>query len=238
LALVAARPSHGKSAFALQWADAVAAQGVPVLFISEEMGAIALGKRNLQSYAPLLEEHFDETVAPTLRAKLQEHWQCRRDVFIAQNCYTIDRAEEVIDQHVALNNVGAVVVDYAQLLRSRSGAARNENVADVSIRLRQATTRNGVAMLCCAQLNRELEYRKDRIPKMSDLGDSGQLERDADVILVLDRPGLYDSVNARENDFAIHVLKRRNGAIRERLVKATFYLKSQTIGSYAPEARE
>jgi replicative DNA helicase len=146
-----------------------------------------------------------------------------------ENCNTIDRAEDVIEQHVSLHGVRLVAVDYLQLLGSL-GANRYEEVSTISRRLKQVTKRTNVAMLAICQLNREVDKREDHNPRLSDLRDAGQLEQDADVIIFVQWPCKYSPMNPPEN-YRIFVAKRRNGPIRESRVETTFTADRQRIGA-------
>jgi len=226
MCVVAARPSHGKSAFALQWAIMQAERGVPVLFLSEEMGRNAIGNRGALRILPggIGAHKVDDALAIA-----RKHYGGRAPIHIAQSCGTIDRAEEVIREHVASHGVRAVVVDYTQILRTRGNRARHEEVTNVSIRLRTLTTRHGIATLAVCQLNREVDKRDSRRAKLCDLGDSGQLERDADTVLALHWPWKDNPTHTPEDEYVIHVLKRRNGPINSPTIKARFDAKTQTI---------
>lgn len=202
LALVAARPSQGKTALALQWAEAQARAGTPVVFLSEEMSAWAIGARVWARMGGAGD------VCQYLRGSAP--------VYVHRACNTIDRAVEVIEQHHHKDGANAVVVDYTQLLCSRRRRESHEEIADVSRGLKEVATRLEIAALAATQLNREPD--KDRgIIRLSHLGGSGQLERDADLVVALARKS-----EGREQGYVAHCLKRRNGPIREAAVHITF----------------
>src|SRR5262249_15149849 len=159
-----------------------AKRGTRCLVLSEEMATAELGKRAIHSITTLPEEHWGPETVGVLRGEVDTHYADRADIFVVENCNTIDRAEDVIDQCCSAHGVKLVVVDYLQLLGGR-GLRRYEQVSDVSRRLKQAARRNGCALLALSQLNREVENREGKDPKLSDLRDSGQLEQDADLVL-------------------------------------------------------
>jgi replicative DNA helicase len=229
MAVVAARPSHGKSAFALQWADQAASLGVSSLLISEEMGKLEIGKRALLSISEFNELEWKERMS-VMRGDVDEHYAKREPIHLVESCNTVDRAEELIDQYCAIYGVRLVVVDYLQLLSCR-GQGRYETVTEVSQRLKKAARRNDCAMLALCQLNREIEKRDNWSPKLSDLRESGQIEQDADLVLFLQWPLRSNAktkdkhgndVQVDPNEYRIWCAKRRNGAIKSPLVTVRF----------------
>jgi KaiC/GvpD/RAD55 family RecA-like ATPase len=226
--VIAARPGHGKSALGFQWLDSAARAGVPGLLLSEEMAAEQVGKRRLASISKLDSEHWGRETVAQLRDESKRYHEKTAPVHMVENCGTIDRAEEIIDQFAAVHGVGIVAVDYLQLLGSR-GEGRYEVVTEVSRRIKQCTARNGLRTLLLCQLNREVEKRNDHEPKLSDLRESGQIEQDADLILFLQWPSKFDA-NMPRNLYRIYGAKRRNGPIRRPLIETTFDANRQIIG--------
>jgi replicative DNA helicase len=103
--------------------------------------------------------------------------------------------------------VKLVVVDYLQKIKcAEKSEKRTYEVAEVSGKLKDIATQTGVAVLCLAQLNRESEKDKGRLPRLTDLADSGQIERDADLVMLLDRDRKQASGEAQ-----IVVAKQRDG---------------------------
>lgn len=228
MCVIAARPSHGKTAFGLHWLDN-AAFDVPCLFISEEMSRTELAKRALLRISELEAADWEES-KPDLHADITRYHNQRKPIYGVESCQSIDEAERVINQHCELYGVKLVAVDYLQLLDSK-GTSRYETVTDISKRLKQAALRNRCAVLALCQLNREIEKRDGRQPKLSDLRESGQIEQDADVILFLEWPYRNDSEEDPEL-YQIFCSKRRNGPIRTPLVRTTFNPERQLFGRY------
>jgi replicative DNA helicase len=114
--------------------------------------------------------------------------------------------------HAGRDGVRFVVVDYLQLISAEDRRSnRQEQVAAISRELKILAKSLGVPVLALAQLNRGIEARDDKTPRMSDLRESGAIEQDADVIMFLDRPAMYDS-NAATDSGTLYVGKNRNGA--------------------------
>lgn len=223
MAVIAARPGHGKSAFGLHWLDSAARDGLGGLIVSEEMSRLELGRRALLSITALEESRWGVGAVEMLRAQASDHFERRSVVHVVESCTTIDRCEEVIDQHCGIYGVRIVAVDYLQLLTGR-GLSRYEDVSEISRRLKQAARRNECALLAMCQLNREIEKRKGSSePKLSDLRESGQIEQDADLILFLEWCLKNDiSGETSPEKYMVTAAKRRNGAIRTQRVEISF----------------
>lgn len=181
MCVLAARPGHGKTAMGLNWVMNAAARQVESLVISEEMTKIALGKRALLRISEIASEEWPEHL-PSLKKEVEAFHTNRNPIHLVENCHTIDRCEEVIDQHCAVFGVKLVAVDYLQLLSGR-GSNRYENVTEISMRLKKAALRNNCALLTLCQLNRGIDSRENHEPKLSDLRESGQIEQDADLVI-------------------------------------------------------
>ena len=121
--------------------------------------------------------------------------------------------------------LGLIVVDYIQLVNSEdSRDSRQEQIAKISRRLKTLARELEVPVIALSQLNRAVESREDRRPRMADLRESGAIEQDADIVLLLHRPDYYDA-NDQPGIAELIVAKNRNGATDTK--KLTF-LKSLT----------
>lgn len=229
MCVIAARPSHGKSAFGLQWLENAAGHGVPCLFISEEMSRRELAKRALLRVTEVEAENWIREKRK-LHKEVDRYHQGRATIYGVESCQNIEAAEKVIDQHCQLHGVQLVAVDYLQLLDSK-GSSRYESVTEISKRLKQAALRNKCSVLALCQLNREIEKRPGNTPKMSDMRESGQIEQDADLILSLEWPYKIDP-NSDPDKYNVWCLKRRNGGIRSQLVTTVFNPERQRFGHY------
>ncbi len=122
-------------------------------------------------------------------------------------------------------NLGLIVVDYIQLVDSEeSRDSRQEQIAKISRRLKTLARELQVPVLALSQLNRAVESREDRRPRMADLRESGAIEQDADLVLLLHRPEYYDA-NDQPGIAELIIAKNRNGATDN--LKLTF-LKNYT----------
>jgi replicative DNA helicase len=211
VAIVAARPSHGKSMFGLQWCLHQAGQGCPCLIISEEMTLALLAERALHFLSAIPDPEWRDRRLD-LHDETAAFFKDRRPIIVAENCRTADRACQAIQEGRQHHGIRFAVVDYAQLLRG-TGQSRFEQVADVSMSLKSTAVETSVALVVIAQLNRQSEMEKEFLPKLHHLGESGQLERDADVVLFLVWPWKLDRTK-HPSIFRVYGAKNRNRGIR------------------------
>jgi KaiC/GvpD/RAD55 family RecA-like ATPase len=232
IAILAARPSHGKSAVAMQIVHNWTSIGIPTLIISEEMSSLLLGKRTLQFASDSPQEYWDTSIE-SLKKDIDRYAKDRSQCFVLESCRTVDVVIEQIDKYVAEHKIQAVVIDYIQLLQGK-GKSRYEEVTNTSIAIKQAVSRHGLTTLILAQLNRALEHRPKYIPIMSDLRETGQLEQDADVIVFLVWPHRLDSTKPA-HEYTLFVAKNRNRGIAQPVVKCKFLPSRQMLVKDEPE---
>jgi archaellum biogenesis ATPase FlaH len=224
--IVAARPSHGKSAFALQCLDFSASVGIPCAIISEEMSSIALGKRTVQYATQITEQYWLQSL-DLVRADVRKHFQVRSPCWIIEGCGSAERAALATRNVVESKGVRVVAVDYAQLLTG-SGKSRYEQITQTSIVLRQLASSLNIVILVLCQLSRTIEHRDKFIPRLEDLKDSGQLEQDADVILFLVWPYRLDT-HKHPSAYQVWIGKNRNRPINAPEVDCEFNPARQMI---------
>lgn len=233
MVILAARPSHGKSAVALQCIHHWTAQGMKCAIISEEMSALALGKRTVQHLSAIPQEHWGIR-CEELRIQVQEYQDAAATCLVIESCGTAENAARAIEKAVAEHGVECVVVDYAQLLRS-AGKGRYEQITNTSILLRQLASSQKIVLMVLCQLSRSIESRNKFTPVLSDLKDSGQLEQDADVVVFLVWPHRINSDYPREK-FQFFIAKNRNRSINQNVVEAKFVPDRQMILDAMTEA--
>ncbi|ADV63442.1 replicative DNA helicase [Isosphaera pallida ATCC 43644] len=219
LIVIAARPSMGKTAFALNICQyAVAVAGTPVLFVSLEMGRLELVERLLCAWTRIdsrkfrgldrisTREHADLVKAAGELESLPlfiDETASRTVLQIHANCRRLRQRDQI----------GLVVIDYIQLLDSEQEGreSRQEQIAKISRKLKAMARDLRIPVIALSQLNRGVEQREDRRPRMSDLRESGAIEQDADLVLLLHRPEYYDP-NDQPGIAEVIVAKNRNGA--------------------------
>ena len=217
LTIVGGRPSMGKTAFVLNILDHAAVDSgvVPAMF-SLEMGQVDLGMRMLQSRAEvdgyrLKNAHL---LTDAERAKLRV-----ASLSLQQNSFPIDdnssrtiaQIKSVARRLKARRGIGLVTIDYLQLVDG-DGKNRQEQVASISRGMKQLAKELNLPVIALSQINRQVEGREDRRPRMADLRESGAIEQDADVVILLHRPEYYDPDDEPGVAEAI-VAKNRNGGV-------------------------
>jgi replicative DNA helicase len=215
LVIVAARPSVGKTALALSSAKTAAGQhGKRVLIYSLEMSAQSIGTRLLAAYSGI-------GVQEILRGRIQgADW-----IRLAAGLRKLMLADIIIDDTPTITpielrsrarqlsqqkKVDLIIVDYLQLMssdRATKDANRVIEVAEISRSLKSLARELDVPVVALSQLNRSSEHREDGEPRLSDLRDSGAIEQDADIVLMLWRPS--------DHAVRLKVAKHRNGPTGE-----------------------
>ena len=212
LVVLGARPSMGKTALVLGVAVAAAQRDVPTLYCSLEMSRAEVAARFLAmdgvstdvQAAGLSERDWPR--AELAREKLQT-WPLRVDDDAAATVLTVrSRARRMASRQ----GLGLVIVDYLQLMSHRETENRQTQVAEISRELKRLARELRVPVIAVSQLSRNLEARENKVPRLADLRESGQLEQDADAVLFLHRPVVYDE-KADPGEAHVIVAKHRNG---------------------------
>lgn len=220
LVILAARPSHGKSAVALNIIHNWTKQQRPCVMVSEEMSAMALGKRALQFATEVPQEYWFKSHRE-LERDVVDHFAPRAPCYIIEACRTSAIAAESVRRVVKEKGVQCAVIDYAQLLTGQ-GKSRYEQVTNTSIVMRQLASELNIVILLLCQLNSEVEKRPRGFrPILSDIKDSGQFGQDADVIAFLCWPHRLDSKNDA-NEYQFFFAKNRNRGICKPVVTCRF----------------
>jgi replicative DNA helicase len=218
LLILAARPSMGKTSLSLNIVEHVSVEcGVPVLMVTLEMDEHELVERLAVARARL-DGHrvrsglLDAGRLGTLRTAFEE--LARAPVwFDGDPGQDILRVLATARMLAARHQVGLVVIDYLQLLEPESDDdSRQEQVARISRRLKGLARSLKVPVLALSQLNRMVEVRPDRRPRMADLRESGAIENDADVVMLLHRPEYYDP-HDQPGVAELIVAKNRSGPV-------------------------
>ncbi len=222
LIILAARPSFGKSAFALQIALNVAVeQEKPVAIFSLEMSKEQVAERllSMQSKIDLwkirqgklsLKEELDEfEILNNALDKLASS-----PIFIDDTpSPTVLKIKAMARRLQAEQDLGLIVIDYLQLMQATNPKESIvQQISKISRGLKELAKELNVPVLAISQLSRAVEQRHPPIPRLSDLRESGSIEQDADVVLFINRPDRYDE-SAEPNLAEIIVAKHRNGPL-------------------------
>ena len=227
LIVIAGRPSMGKTALALSVARNAALESkVPTAIFSLEMSSDQLAQRLLSS-----EARIDGQKARTGRLQ-PARW---KDITIASG--KLADAPLFIDDTPALSildlrsrarrlkreeNIELLIVDYLQLMQGpRRSENRQQEISNITQSLKALAKELDIPVIALSQLSRAVESRTDKRPVLSDLRESGAIEQDADVVIFLYRPFVYDDKKIDQKGLAyLIVAKQRSGPTRT--VKATF----------------
>lgn len=192
--LIGARPSMGKTALGVNILRKVCLENkTPVLFASLEMSTEAIMRRLLSDWANISMNtvrsgSYDQREFGKMT---QFRIKCNESpLFIFDGTGGIDMGSlaNKIRQFSTVNKIQLVVIDYMQkIVPSNRHEKRTYEVGEISQRLKALAVETGAAFLTLCQLNRESEKEKGRVPRLSDLADSGQIERDADTVLLIHR---------------------------------------------------
>lgn len=215
--IVASRPGIGKTLLGIQWAQTLAAEGVRVAILSEEMTPRALGKRVVQAAVTIDPKDWRDRIEDVHDA-VDEHWQHRTTILIPQQkCRTFVRAAEMIERLAKEHGIEVVVLDYLQRLRG-PGNGRYEEVTSGSIAMASTAVEFDISLICLAQLNRLTDH-DNRAPKFCDLRDSGQIEQDADNVLFLDWPLKRNPAHKPHDQYFAYIAKCRNRGVKRSVVE-------------------
>jgi replicative DNA helicase len=233
LVVLAARPSMGKTAFAINIAEHVALnEGLPVAVFSMEMGASQLAVRIVGSIGRIDQSHLRT-------GKLtDEEWPRLTDAIerLRNVSLHIDETPALTPSGLRANarrlarqcgKLGLIVVDYLQLMSGTNSADENRatELGEISRSLKALAKELQCPVIALSQLNRSVEQRNDKRPMMSDLRESGAIEQDADIIMFIYRDDYYNKDSREPGVAEIIIGKQRNGPTGT--VKLTF-LKALT----------
>ena len=222
--IVAARPSMGKSSLALTVAANIAEGGKDALVFSLEVGRHQVASNILAARGQINTSHLrgrllhDEEMN---RAQSVSHDLGRASHSVIVNDkagISLPELRAIARRTAARRDLGVIVIDYVGLMagdRSARRDGRQQEISDISQGLKSLARELDIPVIALAQLNRQVESREDKRPRLSDLRDSGSLEQDADVVVMLYRESYYNrSIGPdREGLTEIHIPKNRNGPI-------------------------
>jgi len=217
LVIIAARPSVGKTAFALNIAQnaAVRSQQTVAIF------SLEMSKEQLVQRMICAEAHIDANVLRTGQLA-DDDWNK-----LAMGMASLSEAQLYIDDSPGVTvaemrsrlrrlqierGLGMVVIDYLQLIHGRSRTDnRQQEISEISRNLKALARELHVPIIALSQLSRSVEQRQDKRPMLSDIRESGSIEQDADVVAFLYRDDYYDPESEKKNIVEVIIGKQRNG---------------------------
>lgn len=241
LIILAARPSVGKTALALNLARNAALHPLkptPVAFFSLEMSAAQLVQRILSAESEIMLEKI-------ARGKLEDY---EYQQLHSKGIKRLEQAPIFIDDTAALNifefrakarrlvnkhNVGLIIIDYLQLM---SGSAdrnsnREQEISTISRNLKALAKELNIPIIALSQLSRAVETRKEsKMPQLSDLRESGAIEQDADMVMFIYRPEYYEVMSnemgeSTRGETHIRIAKHRNGSLETLKLRALLHIQ-------------
>lgn len=247
LIILAARPSVGKTAFALNLARNAClhpTKPTPVAFFSLEMSSAQLVQRILSAESEIWLEKIS-------RGKLEEH---EMKQLYAKGIQRLAKAPMFIDDTAALNifelrakcrrlknkhNIGMVIIDYLQLMSGTNerNSNREQEISKISRDLKGLAKELQIPIIALSQLSRAVEQRgaKDgnKIPQLSDLRESGAIEQDADMVMFLYRPEYYEITQnefgeSNKGETHVRIAKHRNGSLETIKLRALLHIQKFT----------
>ncbi len=231
--ILAARVRVGKTATALSCAIAAVENGKRVLLVELDMSPAMVGDRLLATVAGVSALKIrtgqglrdDETAAIREAARTLGSWSDR--LILDTRSRSIGAIAALIRREARSGGLDLVIIDHIGHIQGGRGDARYLQLGDVSARLIETVAETDVALLNLAQLGRDAEHRE---PTLSDLRESGNLEQDARVVLLLDRPHLRESVIPA---CRLNIIVAKNEGEAGHVIPAHFDLRRQRISDYA-----
>ena len=240
LLVLAARPSMGKTAFALNIAEHVAVhEGLPVLVFSMEMGASQLALRMVGSLGRIDQQHLrtgrlDNSEWERLTGAVEQLGKVQLLIDETAGLTSSELRARARRMARQFGTLGLIVIDYLQLMSGSSGSDENRatELGEISRGLKSLAKELQCPVLALSQLNRSVESRNDKRPMMSDLRESGAIEQDADIIMFIYRDDYYNKESKEPGVSEIVIAKQRNGPVGT--VKLTFLKPLTRFDNLAP----
>ena len=217
LVILAARPAMGKTAFALNIARTAAMSGHPTVIFSLEMSGVSLSDRMLIAHGDFNAAAFRKgALTDTEEVNLSQSVDCLGELPITVDDTSSLQIQQISSVAKNLQRKGKcelVIIDYLQLVRIKSenrNYSREQEVAETTKFAKGMAKSLNVPVVLLSQLSRKCEERQDKTPILSDLRESGSIEQDADIVLMLHRPAYYDR-SEEQGMGIVRVAKNRDG---------------------------
>ena len=221
LILIAARPSMGKTAFALNIAEYVAMiNNLPTAIFSLEMSKVQLAKRLISMNSKVDSQHIRT-------GKLQDdEWSkiTESSIILGESALVIDDTPAISINELRNKcrkikmerGLSLIIIDYLQLMSGNSGSkniSRQQEISDISRSLKALARELNCPVIALSQLSRQVESRDNKRPILSDLRESGAIEQDADVVMFIYRDEYYNKDSEFKKQAEIIIAKQRNGPV-------------------------
>ncbi len=220
LVIIAGRPSMGKTSVALTLARQAALLKYPVGIFSLEMSETELTGRFLSSVSGKSNMELRSGKIDLMKLASQSNEIALLPIFIDDTpAITVFELKSKVKKLIVKHGLKLVIIDYLQLMKADAGS-REQEVSQVSRGLKALAKELNIPVIALSQLNRSVEDRTDKKPRLSDLRESGAIEQDADIVAFIHRPSYYNmketTINGEIMDTAglmiFDIAKNRNGA--------------------------
>lgn len=219
LIILAARPAVGKTALALNIAQNVAIRhNIPVAIFSLEMSKDQLAQRMLCSEAEIDAQRLKTASLPDAGWKKLTRALSR----LSEAPLYIDDTAAVTSMEIRAKarrlkiekGLGMVIIDYLQLMSGKKAVDnRVQEISEIARSLKTLARELDIPVIAISQLSRAVEQRTDRIPRLSDLRESGEIEQTADVVIFIHRDDYYNPASEKGNIAEVIIAKQRNGPV-------------------------
>lgn len=209
LIVIAARPSMGKTALTMNCLQNAAEMDFPVGIVSLEMTEKQIGERSVSNLSDVELHRIRKGYIPREMLTLVyqgAHRLAELPIYYSFAAFDLISIQKAIVRMVHSHKVKLIAVDYLQLARNTNQKQREREIGEISTTLKSLAKSYNVPIIALSQLNRDVERREDKTPRLADLRDSGQIEQDADVIIFLHRKDITQPQGIVE----LHFSKGRN----------------------------
>jgi replicative DNA helicase len=235
LIVIGARPAMGKTAFALNVTYNIASQDKNVLFFSLEMNKKQIVPRIFSmisevSLGNIINGMVDDEDAEKITTAFLKDAEILKRIFIDDSSIYLN---DIVKTAYTTEKVDVIIIDYLQLIKTQGKyQMRYQELADISVTLRNLAKELDIPVITLAQVNREVEKKVNKRPTLADLRESGDIEATADVVMFLHREGYYKKdKNVDDSETEVIVAKNRNG--ENGVVKLSFDKKIQKFSEFS-----
>lgn len=218
LIILAARPSVGKTAFALKLAKEAAQMKYPVAFFSLEMSGDQLALRIIAGETNNTQMELRKGIVSDWKQIDRTVSKCEKiPLFIDDKAgISISQLRSRLIIYKQKFGIRLAIVDYLQLVKSIE-KVREQQISNISRTLKLCAKELKIPVIALAQLNRAVDGRAEKKPVLSDLRESGAIEQDADIVMFLTRPEMYDNDAELKGKTILTIAKHRNGSCDEKI---------------------
>lgn len=217
LVVLAARPSMGKTALQLELGLGIALNNQSVLCFSLEMKDEQLIQRLIANKCDIelnkiRKKELNDDEKKKLRATLNKEIRSLK-LKIYDNIFELNKIKDIAIKYKKEYGLDVIMIDYLQLINLANKNNRSQEVGEITRELKKFAKKENIRIIILSQLSRQVEQRSDKRPVMSDLRDSGEIEQDVDICLMVYRDEYYNENSELKNIIEIIIRKQRQGIL-------------------------